>query len=285
MSKLLVLALLTSVFASYSAHALPLPKPGQNQHNYSLPFSLTANYNFEGIVALDNCSGSLVQLEGAPDTDLALVFTNGHCLEGGFTPAGQVVSHQRSSRRFNIMNPDTSTAVSLRATEIVYSSMTKTDLTIYKLGVTYAEIKAKHNVRPLVLASTRPTETTPIEIISGYWKRGYSCAIESFIPQLREDQWTWVDSVRYSRPGCETIGGTSGSPVIQAGTRRMIAINNTGNESGGRCTMNNPCEVDAQGNITWTEGVSYAQQTYWVYSCLNANREIDLTVPGCQLHH
>jgi V8-like Glu-specific endopeptidase len=122
-----------------------------------------------------------------------------------------------------------------------------------------------------------------MEVISGYWMRGYSCNIETFVPKLEEDGWVCEDSIRYSRPGCETIGGTSGSPVIRAGTRTVIGVNNTGNEDGEKCTMNNPCEIDKDGKIVFQKGYSYGQQTYWVYSCLNQYNEIDLKVPGCQL--
>lgn len=292
MSKLLVLALLTVTFAGTAANALPLPKPGQESPVFTNRFETnldldanTAGYNFEGIVALNNCSGSLVRLEKSQDSDKALVFTNGHCFEGGFINTGEFVSHKPSSRRMNIMNPTSGTAVSLNATEVVYATMTNTDMAIYKLDVSYADIKSKYNVSPLTLASTHPTATTAIEIISGYWRRGYKCQIDGFVPQLKEEDWLWKDSIRYSRPGCETIGGTSGSPILAAGTRTMIGINNTGNESGEKCTMNNPCEIDDKGKITYTQGVSYGQQTYLVYTCLNDKNEIDLGVEGCMLNH
>ena len=35
---------------------------------------------YDAIVALDNCSGSLVRFPGAADTDKAVVLTNGHCI-------------------------------------------------------------------------------------------------------------------------------------------------------------------------------------------------------------
>jgi V8-like Glu-specific endopeptidase len=135
------------------------------------------------------------------------------------------------------------------------------------------------------LASKHPALTEPIQVISGYWSRGYACAIEAFVPQLKEDRWTSEDSIRYSRPGCETIGGTSGSPIIQASNRSVIGVNNTGNEDGEKCTMNNPCEVDGNGNITFQQGYSYGQETYWVYSCLNQYNELDLGVASCLLPH
>ena len=281
-STTLAFALVAGLFASNKAQALPLGTPGDH---VPMKYSVNSDVNFEGIVALNNCSGSLVRLENSKDSDMALVFTNGHCVETGFTPAGQYISHKASSRRMNLMNSDASTAGTVRATEIVYSTMTKTDLTIYKLGISYADILSKYNVHPLTLSSAHPALQQPIEIVSGYWQRGYACKVDSFIPHMKEDQWGWEDSIRYSHPGCETIGGTSGSPVILAGTRTMVAINNTGNESGAQCTINNPCEVDVNGKITSIRGNAYAQQTYWVYSCLNTAGDLDLTVQGCNLLH
>ena len=107
--------------------------------------------------------------------------------------------------------------------------------------------------------------------------------VENFIFQLKEDRWMWTDSLRYSRPGCETIGGTSGSPIIRAGTKTVIGVNNTGNEDGQRCAMNNPCEITEAGDVTFNIGYSYGQQTFWVYSCVTATNDIDLTKDGCLL--
>lgn len=273
----------TSVALSTVAHALPLPRFGYSA--VRPPASFTANYDFEGIVALNNCSGSLIQLENGKDSDQALILTNGHCVEGGFIPPGKFLYGKASTRRFKLLDPGAKSAGVVTATQIVYATMTKTDLTVYKLSETYADIRTKYGIRPLMLSSRHASAQAPIEVISGYWQRGYTCGIEMFVTNLKEDKWTWDDSIRYSRPGCETIGGTSGSPVLAAGTRTVIGINNTGNESGEKCTLNNPCEIDEKGNVTYQRGFSYGQQTTWIYSCLNQNNEIDLAVRGCLLPH
>lgn len=281
MTRLLVLTTLT--FLGSVAQALPLPKVPRALAQ--LPPTFTENYNFEGIIALDDCSASLVRFENSLDTDKALALTNGHCLETGMPAVGTFVSHQSSSRELDLMNSTGETVASLNASEVVYSTMSSTDITIYKLDQTYAQIEAQYKVQPFTLSSQHPTSGQPIEIISGYWSRGYACSISAFVFKLQEDGYTWNDSIRYTEPGCEVIGGTSGSPVILSGTRTIIAINNTGNENGERCTMDNPCEIDQDGNVTIHEGDNYAEETYQIYSCVNANREIDLTVPGCQLPH
>jgi hypothetical protein len=131
-------------------------------------------------------------------------------------------------------------------------------------------------VDALELDTNHPVIGEPMDIISGYWDRGYRCNIDSFIYQLRESDWTMKDSIRYTDNGCNTIGGTSGSPIIQTGTRNIIGINNTGNESGERCTMDNPCEVDEHGNIRVKIHASYGQETYNIYSCLSLDFRIEL---------
>jgi hypothetical protein len=91
--------------------------------------------------------------------------------------------------------------------------------------------------------------------------------------------------MRYSKGGCETIHGTSGSPILSARTGRVVGINSTGNESGERCMMDNPCEVSESGQIYVEKGRSYGDQTYVFYSCLNARGKLDLNREGCQLVH
>jgi len=283
MVRFQLLFFLFSIISGGSAFAFPLPQ-GEFA-DLSFHTQLSANYDFEGIISLSNCSASLVRLEDSADTDQALVFTNGHCLEIGFTDPGEYVAGETSTRNMQLLTPQATLAGSVRATQIVYSTMTATDLTIYKLKETYAEIKSKFKIEPLVLSPEHPKTGMTMEVISGYWKKGYTCQVEAFIPQLMEAGWTFKDSIRYSRPGCETIGGTSGSPIVLAGSRTQIGVNNTGNEDGKKCTMNNPCEVDANGTVTFQKGYSYGQQTYWVYSCLNDNNELDLQKEGCLLPH
>ncbi|HZX04842.1 serine protease [Kribbella sp.] len=239
--------------------------------------------DFTGIAALSNCSASLVRYAESVDTDKALVLTNGHCYEGGFLQPGQVLVNKASTRSITLLNPDSSRAGTVRADKILFGTMTKTDLIVYEVNETYASIKSRLNVTPLTLAKQAPADGAGMAVVSGYWKRIYTCSVQATIPQLREGDWTWQNSIKYHQPGCETIGGTSGSPVVSTTTGEMIGINNTGNEDGERCTVNNPCEVDGGGNVTVEKGAAYGEQTWWLYTCLTANRTIDLNKSGCEL--
>jgi hypothetical protein len=281
MIKFISLPILFITILSTQALALPLAPKYRVQSQLSPLF--TADYDFEGIVGLSNCSGSIIRFENSLDTDKAWVMTNGHCRENGFTQPGTAVFKEVSHRPFTVLDSHGEEIGTLYATELTYSTMTGTDISLYRVNSTYADILSKYQIHALILKSQPPQASDNIEIISGYWLRGYQCSIETFIYQLKEAGWLWTNSLRFSRPGCETIGGTSGSPIIRKGTRDVIAINNTGNDDGDHCSMDNPCEVDEKGNIQFVKGYSYGQQTYQIYSCLNDQREIDLSKPGCAL--
>lgn len=71
--------------------------------------------------------------------------------------------------------------------------------------------------------------------------------------------------------------------MIDTATGKVVAVNNTGNEDGGSCTMNNPCEVSESGAVTVRQGINYAQQTYTIVPCVGPGNTIDLNRPGCTL--
>lgn len=240
-------------------------------------------YDFEGIVKLSNCSGSLIAFNGQPLSSKAIVMTNGHCIQkpGGYLNPGEVWVNRPMRRSMKIFDKNMRLH-KVQSSKILYATMTNTDVAFYELTESYEEILAKTNVRPFLLDSMRPMEGISIEIISGYWDRGYSCEIDGFVFNIREGAWTFTDSIRYTA-GCDTIGGTSGSPIIAKGERRVVAINNTSNESGERCTLNNPCEVDEAGSVTVRKGVRYGQQTFNTYSCLTPDYQFELNRRGCEL--
>nr|WP_237547135.1 serine protease [Streptomyces sp. SID161] len=241
-----------------------------------------ATIGFAGTVSLSNCSGSVIRFPQSADTDPALVLTNGHCLETGMPDAGEVITGQSSSRTFGLLNSAGTKVATLRANQVVYSTMTDTDVTLYRLTTTYAQIKSSYGISPLTVQDTHPTAGTAIKVVSGYWKRIYSCNVDGFVYRLKEGDWTFKDSVRYTS-ACNTIGGTSGSPVVDAATGKVVAVNNTGNEDGERCTVNNPCEVDANGTVTVRQGINYAQEIYNIPACFTTGNKLDLNAAGCVL--
>jgi V8-like Glu-specific endopeptidase len=237
---------------------------------------------FAGTVSLSNCSGSIVRLPDSEDNDPALVMSNGHCLESGFPEPGEVVVDQASTRSFGVLNSAGTRIGTVRASKIAYGTMTDTDVALYQLTTTYAQIKSSYGITALTLNDTRPVAGTAITVVSGYWKRTYACNIDGFAYRLKEGVWTWKDSVRYTS-ACQTIGGTSGSPVIDNATGNVVAVNNTGNEDGASCTDNNPCEVSENGTVTVRQGINYAQETYQIPACFGVDSKLDLSASGCTL--
>jgi hypothetical protein len=236
----------------------------------------TGGDGFAGTVALGNCSGSLVRGPRSRDGDRALVLTNGHCLETGMPKGGEVIADRPSTRTFRLLDAGGDRELgTLTATRIEYATMTDTDVAVYRLGTTYERIRRRYGISPLRLSLAHPRAGTPIRVVSGYWKKVYSCKIDAFVHRIREAGWTWKDSIRYTA-GCDTVGGTSGSPILDARTRRVIGVNNTGNENGERCTLNNPCEVAEDGTVTVRHGTEYGQQTYLLARCLGAGSEVVL---------
>lgn len=270
----------------------------------------TQPYNFDGIVKLENCSGSLIKFENHPLGSNALVLTSGHCIAlpsevlyfqsiitqkisvlnrlikrlfaiNKMLDPGQVIYNKLASIDMQVFNNNLD-LIPIKAKKILYATMTDTDLAIYELNTSYLQLQMQ-GVKPFTLSSLKPQINLPIHIISGYWERGYSCHIENFVYQLKEAQWTFKDSIRYSATGCETIGGTSGSPILVRGKNLVVGVNNTSNTKGYKCSLDNPCEIDAQGNMQAFNKRSYGQQTYNIYSCLNQEKKFDLTLAKCML--
>jgi len=290
MKFLSILSVLAFGWGVQSANALPIHAKNVAFESLVAHQFMSSDYNFNGIVKLSNCSGALVRFEGSKDTDAAMMLTNGHCYEtgpfGGMMDANTFVYHKKSVRSVRFLENDGSMkSGSVHTTEAIYGTMTGTDVTLYQLDSTYAQIKKKFDVDALTIDSKHPTNGQEINILSGYWQKGYSCKIDGFVFELKEDAYTSKDSIRYSKDGCHTIHGTSGSPIVNANTGLIIGINNTGNDDGQRCTMDNPCEVTADGQIYAEKGLSYGQQTYLFYTCLNGQGQFDLSVDGCQLYH
>lgn len=276
------------VSISNSAQALPL--------NFSQPMELsesfTTNYNFNGIAKTNICSAAIVKFRNTSDEEKAYLLTNGHCINMGKTqisnlkmPApGEVIVDVPSSEAVDLLSDDGKISIGRIVTKrLLYATMTKTDLALYRLGKTIKELRTEYGIKPLVL-SDRPAATgTPIAILSGYWRRGFTCSIEAYIEKLKEADWIFVDSLRYSREGCDVVGGTSGAPIISVTSGEVVGVNNTSNKDGGTCTLNNPCEESSNGSISVYHKRGYGQHVDWIYSCLSPSGEIDLKINGCSL--
>lgn len=287
MNTVKFLGLFLFIFGAQTTDAMAFPLTSTVNAEKMFTLELAApGFVTDGVVAMSNCSASYVTFKGRSMDARGLVLTNGHCVGspfGGMLRPGEFLSQRPQRFSLNLLDRGANRIATLRSEKIIYATMTGTDLAVLELTQTYRQIESATGVTPLEIIDEQPQAGEVIDIPSGYWRRTYNCAIDGFVHELREADWTFKNSIRYSESGCEVIGGTSGSPIRSVRTGQVIGINNTGNESGQRCTMNNPCEVDTAGNVSIIPGRGYGQQIYVLYSCLNAAKEIDLAVPTCVL--
>jgi V8-like Glu-specific endopeptidase len=246
------------------------------------PAAATPATDYTGIVRLSNCSGSLVRLPWSKDTDPALALTNGHCDANGMPDPGEVIVDRPAHRSMTLLGADGHDLGVLHSTKIVYGTMTDTDVVLYQLDSSYRQLSSRLGGKPLTLATSPADVGSPIAVVSGYFKRTWTCSIDRIVYSLREAGWTWMDSIRYT-PACDTIHGTSGSPIVDRTTGQVVGVNNTGNDSGYSCTLDNPCEVDENGQVTVRPGRTYGQQTYRLATCMGGHSEIDLSRSDCLL--
>lgn len=233
-------------------------------------------------IALNNCSASLVRFPTSVGTDRAMMLTNGHCYEGGMPGAGVVLRNQASTRTGTLLSSTGANLGTVHADMLLYATMTNTDVSLYRLNTTFASIQNSFGVTALTIANSHPVDGSSMFIASGYFKQIWNCTINGFVGTLREGAWTWHDSIRYNT-GCNTIHGTSGSPIVDLASNQIVGVNNTGNDDGASCTLNNPCEVDPDGTVHVYQGQSYGQETYWFNTCLNSTNGLDLNKAGCLL--
>jgi hypothetical protein len=244
--------------------------------------------NFSGTMRVNDCSGSLVRYETSKGSDAAMMLTSGKCYEGKAILANDFLQNAPTSLTMTLLNADLTVAGTLEAKKILYASVSISNMALYELKMTFDEIQKQYSIEPFTLAKTSPEKDLSIDILSGLRKTAMSCEINSFPKLLVEGDWTWFDSIYYSTypvPGCHTREGMEGSPVVQQGTREIVAVDSTRNlASDQRCRLGNPCEVEEdEGYIVFGYQMSYGQPVALIYGCLDEKNQIDLKKEGCQL--
>ncbi|ONI71106.1 hypothetical protein ALI144C_52170 [Actinosynnema sp. ALI-1.44] len=236
--------------------------------------------DLSGTVVFGGCSGSLVRTPESTAHDPALVLTNGHCYEGQSVIPDEVLVDQPSNRLINLLDGKGGTVATLRTAKALYVTMTGTDIALYRLRESYAQLDRQYHVRPMTLSADRPKRGADVEIVSSGWMKVLPCKIDGFAYRVLEMTYVTKDVLRYDS-ACQPGPGVSGSPVVSGG--QVVGIHNTSNREGGQCTENNPCEMDRTGAISARKGAGYATQTYWITTCVRPGNRLDLTKPGCLL--
>jgi hypothetical protein len=237
---------------------------------------------FAGTARLPGCSGSVVRWASALDSDPAVVLTNGHCVRTPFLGARDVLVDEEQFKKIELLEGNGTVAMTVRGVHLRYASMYRTDLAVYELRETYADLAAG-GVTPLVLAPRGPSRGDRIRIPSGYWVEQRACTTTGTAYRVHEREWDWWRSIRLpALDGCAIRGGYSGSPIVSRDTGEVVGIANTGYVGGRRC-IDSACEEDRRGRVVMRKDMNYGQQTWWLTTCVGADRRFDLSAPGCKL--
>src|SRR5256886_13898046 len=132
-------------------------------------------------IKLNNCSASLVRYPTSRNSDRAMMLTNGHCFEGGFLAAGQVITNRASSRRGTLLNAAGSAVATLTADRLLYATMTGTDVSLYRLTRTFASIQSATGISARTISAGHPV-TGDTFVPSGFFARVFNCDIQAFVP-------------------------------------------------------------------------------------------------------
>jgi len=235
----------------------------------------------EGSVGLGGCVGSVVRPPGAAPKDEALLLTNGHCVQGDRPAPGGALVDRPADREVAIADPRGYPQVTARATRLVYATMTGTDIALYRLDKTYAQLAAD-GAKVFRLTSRPVRAGDPLTLVHASGRS--ACRAEAVVEHLREGGYQLSNSIRYATsPDCAPSQGQSGSPLLAADGVTVVGVHNTHNTAGEMCTDDNPCEVAPDGTTTAVRGRAYGQQVDLITSCLGRGTRLDLRRPGCTL--
>ncbi|MFD2417278.1 trypsin-like serine protease [Amycolatopsis pigmentata] len=237
--------------------------------------------DMEGSVTLSNCAGSVVRTPASRPDDPALMLTNGHCVLPQLPAPGAALVDQPADRDVPIADPHGYPQATAHANRLVYATMSGTDIALYRLDKTYAQLSAE-GAKVFRLGSAPLRAGDSLTMLTDSSR--LSCTAEAVVPHLREDGYQQDNSIRYTTSGsCSPQHGTSGSPLLAPDGITVVGIHNTHNVDGAQCTGNNPCEVDQNGNVTAVKGRGYGQQVDQIAACLATGSTLDLSRQGCTL--
>ncbi|MFF0164128.1 trypsin-like serine protease [Streptomyces sp. NPDC005263] len=237
--------------------------------------------DMEGSVDLSGCAGSVVRTPASRPQDPAPLLTNGHCVQGNWPAPQTTIVDQPADREVPIVDRRGYPQTTARAKRLVYATMTGTDIALYRLDKSYAQLKAE-GTKVFQLASAPVRAGDPLTVASVGAR--YHCTAEAVVPHLREGGYQLNNSIRFTTSDdCAPWHGDSGSALLAPDGTTVVGIHNTHNDDGEQCTDNNPCEVGPNGEVTSTKGRSYGQQVDMITGCLAKGSTLDLSRQGCTL--
>lgn len=235
-----------------------------------------------GDVQLNGCIASVVRTPDAEPQDPALLLTNGHCVQGTRPAVGSALVDQPAGFSFDIADHDGYPRTSAKVTRLVYATMTGTDVALYRVDKTYAQLAAAH-AKVFTLGTKPMLANEKVDVLGGAYRQ--PCTVAAVVPHLREGGYQLDNAVRTPRTDKCILGpGYSGSAMIAPDGNTVVGIHNTSNQgNGAACSDGNPCEVGADGKVTSVPNAAYGEQVDMIPGCFDKGSVLDLTKPGCTL--
>ncbi len=238
------------------------------------------------LASTSGCSAGYADI-GRADKEKAVVVTNGHCASGSLA-ARQAMVNIPTDKSFSIFMV-TGETLKVTGIRLMYATLMDTDIALYELKETNAELKSK-GLQPFPFYQGEAPLGSAVRVTSGYWEETQECKLERRVHKLLEgfgsdisDPSIATNAFALSKD-CKIRGGYSGTPVIDSATDTIIAMAFTGAEGSSACAEQAPCEEDSRGNRTYLRGTSYVARVDQLDSCI-VDGEFKLALPTCTLFH
>lgn len=235
------------------------------------------------------CTAVLIDPRTDPQTESsdipAYVLSSGHCTYTHPSQLGvdlEIEGHVE----FNYFKDLPKARKSYPLKRIQWSSLRGTDLAVLELDTTLSRL-LEEGIKPLLMADGAPSVGIDVLSVSapvtatGYTLRMAACKLES-IANIVEHPYTW-NANQTNR--CEDVlPGSSGSPLIDRHTNRIIGIMGTttrGATEQARCFADSPCEVN-DGKASWSANTNYASPIESLPACFDEG-VFDIARPACKL--
>jgi len=242
-----------------------------------------------GTVRTDGgCTGAVFQTPSSQPGDPALMLTNGHCADPMPEPDRAVVGEEADAAVL-VLDEHGDTTLRARTTALGYATMTGTDIAVYSLDKTYAQLE-EAGVLVRTVSSDLPQAGQDVRLLAGGSAVALDCRIGEVVPTLREGGYELHGAIRYadgqecSNPDSGATHGDSGSVLVDVHTDQIVGVHNTSVDgSDEACTDNNACEVSADGTSAVYEGGRYGQRVNMLAACFTVGSVFAADAEGCTL--
>lgn len=290
--------LVFSLFAAYSfAGTAPRGDPlmssshiGRQGPDFEVPGSEGNEFyrSLGKFVGVLTCTASFLKTSTLPDAPAYLI-SNGHCAQEpfDFASSNAVIIDKPTSdyAEFNYFHDSKGSTIRVAVTDIAYSTMKGTDISILKTDKTVREMQML-GLQPFSLSKKVP------ELNAGIVVSGIPITIDAVtlsrcstgaVIDVVEYNWHWFQSVSNRCSGISS--GSSGGPVFtQTVPPEIVGLINTTSVGavGETCYMGNPCAVTPAG-AELIKDQNYMVQTLEIDNCFDDSGLFSLTHDGCLL--